>query len=406
MRPSVLNHLLIALLTAVALLATWGCDGSILLEDRGSRRATEWLTGNNYVFRCISGSLQVFVIYPSGALAPIQSSINGEDCTESEYDNGRANTISEVAGAPVGFSPQSAKSRDASADDRSATRNLFGSMPPLPFAPAFPIDDMRDIGRNCAPGGAAYVVNHQSSRVTKINVCPVSLGTRIPVGSNPLQAALTPDGRTLLVTRFDGAVVFVDTQTDRVTTTLTASQLGFPNGIAISPDGTRAYVSNYDDSDAKVVVIDIPSRTIVGSVVTPVLPKSVFLTPDGQQLWILHFQTTSVTVVDTLSLTVVATVNLGSQAEMGMAFNPTGTRAYVGIGANRLVVLDTATLDEVTRIPLPFLPSDVAVTPDGSRVVVNSWSNGSAAVVDAATNQVLQTTASPGAHSMGLVLFR
>lgn len=405
MKPAVLHHLIVALLAITALLGASGC-ASAFLDEPASRRASEWLTGNNYVFRCIGGSLHTYTINPDGSLQPADGPANGEDCSESDYDNGRANTISGVTNTSGGSGPQVSKVREAVEGGRSATQSLFGSMPPLPFAPSFPIGDLAGVSRSCTAGGSAYVVNHRSSRVTKFNLCPLALGTRIQVGPNPLQAALTPDGRTLLVTRYDGAVAFIDTRTDTVTATMTPSSLGFPNGIAISPDGTRAYVTNYDDRDAKIVVIDIASRTIVGSVMTPVLPKSVFLTPDGQQLWVLHYQTTSVTVIDTLSLTLVATVDVGSQAEMGMAFDPTGTRAYIGTGGNRIVVLDTATLDQLTRIQLPFLPSDVAVTPDGSRVVVNSWSDGSAAVIDASTNQVLKTTVTSGAHSMGLVLYR
>jgi len=216
--------------------------------------------------------------------------------------------------------------------------------------------------------------------------------------------ALTPDGRTLLVTLYDGAIVFVDTSSDRVIATMNTGSL-HPNGIAISPDGTRAYVANYFNIDAQIFVVDIASRTIVGSVSTSAYPKSVFLTPDGSQLWVLSYRSFGVTIIDTLSLTISGGINTGGQADIGMAFDPSGTLAYIGTG-NQLMVVDTATLDEVARINLGWFPSDVAVSPDGSRVLVNSWTNGSLAVIDARTNKVLQMTPGQTAFSQGLVLYQ
>lgn len=105
-------------------------------------------------------------------------------------------------------------------------------------------------------------------------------------------------------------------------------------------------------------------------------------------------------------MTISGNLNVGGQADIGMAFDPSGTRAYIGVGPDRLLVLDTATLDEVARIPLGWFPSDVAVSPDGSRVIVNSWTDGSLAVIDTATNTVLKTTRGNGVFSMGLVLYQ
>lgn len=330
---------------------------------------------------------------------------NGQDCDPSDNDDGRANTISGEANPSSSSGGQGFGEVRLEPSRPRASQDLFGYLAPLPFGPAFSHADAANLTPHCSPGGWVYAVNHRSSTITKYTLCPLARSTVITVGSNPLQVALTPDGKTLLVTRYDNAVVFVDTRTDSVIATLNTGIL-YPNGIAISPDGTRAYVTSYDDASARVFVIDIASRTIVGSVTTPAFPKSVFLTPDGSQLWLLSYKSSIVAVIDTLSLTVSSQINVGGQADIGMAFNPSGTRAYIGVGPDQLLVLDTATLDEVTSITMGWLPSDVAVTPDGSRVIVNSWGDGSLAVVDAATNKVLKSSGASGGFSMGLTLFQ
>ncbi len=405
MRRSIwLTHAVIALCAAVALIAGSGCtDAGSFLDEPSTRRSAEWLTGNNFVFRCEGGTIQTYAMEADGSLTKFDGPANGEDCEPSDNDDGRANSISEMANDV--FNNNLPPSPQGQKDSREASQSIFSTVPPLPFGPQFPQSDASKVTRTCSPGGQVYVVNHRSSTVTKFTLCPAARSTRITVGSNPLQAALTPDGRTLLVTRYDNSVVLIDTATDTVTTSINTGALN-PNGIAISPDGALAYITNYDNSNPQVFVIDIAARSIVGTIPTSAYPKSVFLTPDGAQLWVLNYRSSIVTIIDTLSRTVATLVNVSGQADMGMAFDPSGTRAYLGVGPASLLVLDTATLDTVARIPVGFMPSDVAVTPDGSRVVVNSWSDASAAMIDTTNNQVMKTTTKPGRFSMGLVVYR
>ena len=409
-RPSGFHqHAIVLALAVAALFIAAGC--TIFTDSGVDRVLTGLYTG--YAFRCIAspnptpfgqGTIQAYTINADGSLTPADAPVNGEDCTPSTDDDGRANTVTEVSddnifnssqGLPV-TKPQSS---------RQATQSLFGYVIPLPFGPSFSPDDANKLTPRCTAGGAVYIVNHMSATVTKFGLCPTVRSKKINVGSNPLQAALTPDGRTLLVTRYDNAVVFIDTRTDSIIATMNTGAL-YPNGIAISPDGTRAYVTNYFDINSQVFVIDIASRKIIGNVLTDSYPKSVFLTPDGSQLWVLSYRSPTINIIDTLSMTVSSRITVGGSADIGMVFDPSGTRAYIGVGPDRISVIDTATLDEVTRIPLGFYPSDMAASPDGSRIFVNSWTNGSIAAIDTATNKVLKTTTEAGRFSMGLTLYQ
>ena len=70
-------------------------------------------------------------------------------------------------------------------------------------------------------------------------------------------------------------VSVIDTATNTVVATIPVGVA--PNGVAITPDGSRAYVTN-DDSDS-VSVIDTTTSTVVATIPVGVGPVAVAITP-------------------------------------------------------------------------------------------------------------------------------
>ena len=65
----------------------------------------------------------------------------------------------------------------------------------------------------------------------------------IPVGDTPCGVAVSPDGTRAYVTNLvDDTVSVIDTATNTVTATIPVGD--GPDGVAVSPDGTRVYVTN------------------------------------------------------------------------------------------------------------------------------------------------------------------
>ena len=78
----------------------------------------------------------------------------------------------------------------------------------------------------------------------------------------------------------------------------------------------------------------------------------------------------TVSVIDTATNTVVATVVVGSGPD-GVAVNPAGTRVYVtNEGSNTVSVINTATNTVVATVDVGFLPQGVAVNPLTNTVYV------------------------------------
>jgi YVTN family beta-propeller protein len=114
---------------------------------------------------------------------------------------------------------------------------------------------------NCFSGigaGTVSVIDTASNTV---------VGTPIPVGGEPEGVAVTPDGKHAYVTNAAfsiGSVSVIDTAANTVGDTIPVGTAPF--GVAVTPDGKDAYVANLEDNT--VSVIDTATNTVVGTPIT------------------------------------------------------------------------------------------------------------------------------------------
>jgi YVTN family beta-propeller protein len=249
-------------------------------------------------------------------------------------------------------------------------------------------------------------VNHPNAKVTRLSTCPFSIKATIPVVSRPLQIDITPDGLTALVTSFDNAVNFIDLRSNQVVFTLKTDFNVNPDGIAITPDGTRAYITSFNQNNPVVQVIDIASRAVTATINVNAYPQGAFVTPDGSQIYVTFPLGGAVYVIDTLTNTIAAGLNI--QAPYGVAFNSTGSRAYItsaaGNGGGTVQVVDTATFSVIKSYPVGATPVDIDVTYGDRFVIVNNSDGNSVSVIDTISGTV-KTTALQGSL-LGLSVVR
>jgi YVTN family beta-propeller protein len=430
-----LNHLIIFALAAGALLVSFGCNMDPWAYAVGYDPDKENET--YYALRCDPQS-KVFSLstVPYGTPGSSDSPISiigmiGKPCTPSNEGKGRPDTISNPVSTTPGSSGGSLSSPEvpsASASAETATtpppvRNTTATVPPPPpslintfpwleplmFPPAFPISDAGKNPLTCVSTLKVYLVNHVEGTVTSTGLCPFRVIKEIPVFSNPLQVAITPDGTLALVTSYDGALTFIDTTTDNIKAVLDLSNYN-PSGIAISPDGTRAYVTHYLDQQPCLLVIDIPNVKLLSTIpLSHAYPRVVTLTPDGSQAWVNYYSDRVVTIIDLLTGTVANTVDVSTEADTGIAFDPAGTRAYIAVYPNQIFVYDTASLTRVATITVGTSPMDVVMMPEGNLLFVSTETDAGFWWIDTKTNKQTRFSSDPsasfGGGTMGLVVF-
>ena len=86
-----------------------------------------------------------------------------------------------------------------------------------------------------------YVVNKAANSVSVINPQSLRVEHTIPVGTNPHEVAVTPDGQKLYVPNMGGNTVSViDLRSNSKTKDINHADFSSPHGVAFTPDSRRA----------------------------------------------------------------------------------------------------------------------------------------------------------------------
>jgi len=165
-----------------------------------------------------------------------------------------------------------------------------------------------------------------------------------PAYKNPLNLALTPDGRELWVAcEASASVAVVDTATRTLRLEIPVG--GQPNDVAFTPDGRRAFVSNrLDDS---VSVVDVVTHRVTATVPVGDEPHGLIVDPAGRNLYVLNTSIDNISVIELATLREVKRLS-ASRSPWSLALAPDGRSILVTHALSRFVGDRKPSLSEVT----------------------------------------------------------
>lgn len=250
-------------------------------------------------------------------------------------------------------------------------------------------------------------------------------GDSLQFGGRPLDMALSPDGRTLYVKDNRGIVV-VDVETWKVRQELPVARGGSSmQGIAVSPDGKRVYLSNAASQLLEAVLqaddrlqwdrrIDMPPPSVGGES----YPCGIALSAGGDTAYVALSRNNSLAVVDLREGKVVTEIPVGV-APFAVKLSADGRRAYVsnwggrhpkegektaktsgtpalvdsrGVAASGTVsVVDLQTKAVVGEIEVGLQPGGLALDEGHKRLYVANANSDTVSVVDISSLQVVET---------------
>ena len=206
--------------------------------------------------------------------------------------------------------------------------------------------------------GASLYLGHT---VVPVEVSPGGNGPGAPfgVGTWPDAIAITPDGERAYVTNYtSGSVTPIDLLTGRVLPAIPLSSAAGPAGIAISPDGTTAYVTNAGAAGTlgnTITPIDLATDKTLPPITVGPGPEGIAITPDGKHAYV---------------------------ADAG-AFVP----GQIGSIGSTVTPVDLATGKALPAIRVGNAPTAIAITPDGSTALVANTNSGSVSPIDLANDK-------------------
>jgi YVTN family beta-propeller protein len=183
---------------------------------------------------------------------------------------------------------------------------------------------------------------------------------RATVGAGARHVAIAPDGAHAWVSnQSPESLSVIDTSTRAVSTVYLWRN--FPHAVAVSPDGRWAYSANLNACG--VSIVDTASGVIVADVPVGCRPVGIAFSPDGARAYVVYdgfnYQPSppwiaGVTVIDTATRSAVGNAVLGDEHwSQWAAVTPDGAWLYVtDLGADVVSVIDTATLAVHATIPV------------------------------------------------------
>lgn len=169
--------------------------------------------------------------------------------------------------------------------------------------------------------------------------------------------------------------------------------------VAASPDGRTAYVPIYGNSGVgrpgtdgtTMVVIDIPSRKVIGTVDFghPVRPHLPVYDPNSGMLYVTTELDDAIAIVDPHTLKVVGSVPTGQAESHMLVLTHDGKRGYTAnVGPGTVSVLDMVARKTIAVIPIAANTQRISISRDDTMVFTSDQTKPQLAVIDTSTNKI------------------
>lgn len=237
------------------------------------------------------------------------------------------------------------------------------------------------LGSSWAIPNRAYVSNYYDGTVTLIDSSSNTVIATIPVGLGPDTIGITPDGTRAYILNYNSDSISVI-----INQTVVATLTGFtaPYGIVFLPNGQRAYVANNLVNDTVSVLDTNPNSPTYNQIISTISDPSFDgpgvegITPDGTKIYVPNQNVNTVSVINTLnnSVSVVSDPMSTITSPFQVVVAPNGINAYVSnYGSFDVSIINVATNTATGSVTLPIMQYFLAISPDNSKIYVTGYTS-------------------------------
>jgi YVTN family beta-propeller protein len=217
------------------------------------------------------------------------------------------------------------------------------------------------------------------STVYRVDTKTFAVDRVVAVGAVPKYVAVTPDGKSVLVTNWcswDLSIINAGTGKETARIPLGGK---YPRGIAVSPDSRTAYIALMGSD--QVVRVDLGARRVHPYTRTGDGPRHIVESPDGRYLYVTNNDDGTVSKLDRATGRVLKSVRTGIEPR-SLAISPDGGAVYsVNYESSTVTKLRTADLAVVDEVKTDYHPIGITYEPTKKAVWVACY-GGSILVFD------------------------
>lgn len=244
--------------------------------------------------------------------------------------------------------------------------------------------------------GIVVAVNQQADTVTLIDLKTMQAYKHVQVVGGPHEAAVSPDGRRVLVTNYNKQGVgpqktlsLISLPAGDVLKTIDLGEYRAPHDVRWV-DGSRVVVTS--EANQALLLVNVESGAIERVFKTEAgVSHMLALSTDRTRLYCSNMRDGSVSAFDFKTGEKIKDVKTGKECE-GVGVTPDGRWVWAGNRAEDTIsIIDTQTLEVTKRIPSPGFPYRVQFTANGRWALIPHAQASSLVVADVAKQEIVKS---------------
>lgn len=238
-----------------------------------------------------------------------------------------------------------------------------------------------------AQSGTLIVANMSDNTATIINLDAGEILATLPTGPAPHEVAVTGDGRHAVITNYGdrsgpgNSLTVIDLESATVASTIDLGIYQRPHGVSVLPDRNVALVTS--EVAQAVILVDLGTGEITATIPTNGRASHMLaMTADGQRVYTTNVVDGTITEIDVQGGIPIRQVPIADFVE-GIAVNPNGALVWIGSNKEKTVsVFDSESGAVIATLDGFGFPYRMAVTPDSRTVILSDPAAGELRIVD------------------------